>query len=100
MDVLKLIASKLGVIRNQLLVFTLLGAFLIFFYARDLIAAESPEVQAHGVRMFWIAVALIVFGALFYVLAYFKLPSSTQEVIFERDGRDLIREHRARANPE
>jgi len=96
MKLLEAIVGRLGVIKNQLLAFVIAGALIIFFFAKDLAASPLVDVREEGLRMFWVAIGLLIFGACFYVYAWFRLPSSVQEIAFEEEGQAVVRLHRER----
>jgi Na+/melibiose symporter-like transporter len=86
--------KRLGIVKNQLLVFSFLGSLLIFFFSKDLVASSTPEIAQQGVRMHYLAISLIFAAGAFYCYAYFRLPSSEQEAAFEREGKETVRRHR------
>lgn len=94
MDVVNAVVKRLGIIKHQLLVFAIVGAVIIFFFGKDLAADAHPETRAAGLNMYYSAIALLFFGAIFYAYAYLKLPSSEQEGVFEREGKEAVKRHR------
>lgn len=96
MKVLETIVGRLGIIKNQLLVFSIVGSIIMFYFASDLVASDFEDVRTHGFRLYYSATSLIFFGAGFYTYAFFRLPSSMQEIVFEEQGRYAINHHRER----
>ena len=94
MDVVNAVVKRLGIIKHQLLVFAIVGAIIIFFFGKDLAADDDPVAQAAGLNMYYCAIALLFFGAIFYAYAYLKLLSSEQEGVFEREGKEAVKRHR------
>lgn len=94
MDVVNAVVKRLGIIKHQLLVFAIIGSIIIFFFAKDLAADDDPATKAAGFHMYYSAVGLLFFGAIFYAYAYLKLPSSEQEGVFEREGKEAVKRHR------
>lgn len=95
MKIIEAIVKRLGIIKNQMLIFAIMGSIVIFFFAKDLAASEIPDVASEGRKMFWAAIVLLFGAAGFYIFAWIRLPSSEQEVVFEREGKRMIRRHRA-----
>ena len=94
MEILNSLVKRLGIIRNQLLVFAIVGSLLIFLFSRELVASGDPTLKVQGVCMHYLAIFLIFAAAIFYAYAYLKLPSSEQELAFEREGKETVRRHR------
>jgi hypothetical protein len=91
-DVLK----HLGIVKNELLIFVLIGVLLLNASAYPLDMMQDPWQKHGGLAMHLCsALMLMLFGA-FYCFAIFRLPSSPQELQFEEDAKPIIKEHQRR----
>lgn len=95
-QVVEVVAGRLGIIKNQLLVFSVVASFLIFVFAKDLAVNDNDSIRQAGVTMFGSAIALLFLAFFFYVYAWLKLPASDQEIVFEQEGRETVTQHRER----
>ena len=67
--------SKLGPLKHQLLLYSLVGCIVLLY------AAEKTD-KSHGIILGIGAVLLLLSGSAFWLLAYLKLPNNAQEKAF------------------
>lgn len=76
------ILKKLGPIRNELMVFAVIGAIILLTAAFSTIYSQVPWRSVCGAILLFIGVFWLVGFAVFYMYAILRLPSSTQELVF------------------
>ena len=84
--------SKLGIIKTELLIFSLLA--FIALNAAALPLESQDRFTCRTMQFSSVLIILLAFG--FYIYAIFNLAPSTQAFVFAQDGKKMIREHRAR----
>lgn len=87
------IINKLGILKNQLLIFAVLICVVLNGSAYGL-DKSTVRIQQSGGLVMHFASILIAFAAFaFYIYAYLKLPSSTQEMVFVKEAETITKEH-------
>ena len=76
------VLGRLGVLRNQVLIFGILGPIVLFTFAK-VFSGPSGQIENIGVVLVSFGVAIMSASLVFYFYAYFKLPGSAQERAFE-----------------
>jgi len=67
------------------------------FFSRDFVMAPHPVSMATGAVMFLLATIVFLIAICFYIFAFFKLPSSTQELLFLEEAKVAIDRHKRRS---
>ena len=91
-DILKATVNRIGVVTDQFLAGSIVGAIVIGCFGYAL--SDDEGLEHHGVIFFYIAVALIFVGFFFYVYARLFAVSSEQELAFQEQGMSVIADHR------
>jgi len=93
----KNIISRLGIIKNELLIFIVLICLILNASAAYGLDNSADPTQKHGgLLMHYASVVIVLFGIGFYIYAYLNLPSSTQELAFVNEARKISKEHKIR----
>jgi hypothetical protein len=88
----KTILANVGVVRSEILVFSILAFILLESFA--LISGQHPDLISNTMRV--AGMLMLFLGLAFYTYAYFHLPSSTQERIFTQQSiAEIARTKRA-----
>ena len=95
LDTVKAVVDRVGVVTDQLLAGSIVGAMVIAGMGTAVAASEDEP--GHSVVFYYIATALILFGFSFYAYARFFSISSEQELAFREEGKDVVKDHRAKA---
>ena len=90
------ILEHLGIHKNPLFLFVLVGSKLIHEIAKDLIISPETWVRHSGVFMNYCPVLLILIAVVFYIWAACKLPGSVQELEFQKSSERALKQHRER----
>lgn len=88
------ILKHLGIIKNELLIFTILVCLITNGFALTLTRSQVQLVQYSGLFMHFSTLPMIFGFGWFYVYALLKLPSSAQEAVFAVDARKSIKDHK------
>lgn len=88
------ILKRLAPLRNQLLIFVVLGCIMINAFGATLSGTDLPIKMICGIVMHFISIPIFVGFGIFYAVATVKWPSSTQESIFEKHALGTLRDHR------
>lgn len=94
------ILNKLGVVKNQLLIFVILASIIISIVAAPLAYSTGElwkEIAGVGLHVFT-AFMLLGFGS-FYAYAVLLLPANEQQLLFSETVDQSIRAHRGRKPP-
>lgn len=87
------ILKHLGVVKNELLIFTVIAALITNGFARSLVGSTDHFTSLCGICMHLSTIPMFVgFGA-FYAYALARLPSSTQERMFEESAKKALEAH-------
>lgn len=96
---LKELLPRLGTVKNPVLFTSSTFAVVIMYLARDYVLASShPMANITGVCMNGSAILIFLIAICFYIYAYVKLPSTTQELIFLKEAEQAIERHK-RSSP-
>jgi hypothetical protein len=87
------ILKHLGTIKNELLIFTVLAALMTNGFARSLVGSTDRFTSLCGVCMHLSTIPMLIGFGMFYAYASLKLPSSTQELMFENSARKALEAH-------
>ena len=91
------ILRKLGPLKNQLLIFTIIASLVTTAFAIPLSAATTPPWKpVCGVAMHFMTILMFTAAGVFYAYAFFRLPSSAQELEFSEVVQKQLREHQDR----
>jgi hypothetical protein len=86
--------AKLGTIKNPVLFSSSFFSVSTMFFSRDFVMAPHPVSIATGAVMFLLATIVFLIAIWFYIYAFFKLPSSTQELLFLEEAKAAITRHK------
>ncbi len=75
--------ARLGPIKNQLLVYALIAALLLFIFA------ENSDGALRSVLMI-LAALMLFLGPAFWIFAYLRLPKTAQERVFLENTVELV----------
>lgn len=81
------ILKKLGPIKNELLIFTILIGIIITLFAHPLSQSDIQWKSICGIIMHFLTIIIFATFGLFYIYALLRLPSSTQELYFTNYAR-------------
>ena len=94
------ILSRLGTLRNELLVFAVIVCLILNASAYPLDKSFDPRTQVStlqvygGLAMHLASIlVLLLFGG-FYCYAFLRLPSSAQELMFVSNAENELRRHK------
>lgn len=90
------ILNRLGIIKNECLVFVVIVCLILNGSAYGLDRSAERVQQSGGLIMHLSSVAIVLFGLAFYIYAYLHLPSSTQELVFVKEAQTIGKEHETR----
>lgn len=90
------VLSKLGTVRNELLICDILGVLIFNWVAFNLTKAAETWVKASGVALHFTSIVVFVVFGVFYLHALRFLPSSEQERRFARRAEQDMEEFAAR----
>lgn len=97
MDIFSEILKKLGPIKNELMVFVIVTAFIIHLVGWQLVNNKEEQwIRICGVAVHGVEVILLVGFTTFYCYALFKLPSSYQELLFSQSAQRTLSAHTRR----
>src|SRR6266496_3702283 len=88
------ILKHLGIIKNELLIFTILVCLITNGFGFSLTRSQNQLVQYSGLFMHFSTLPMIFVFGWFYIYALLRLPSSTQEAKFALEASKSIEEHR------
>jgi hypothetical protein len=88
------ILNKLGTVRNQLLIFSVIAALIITGFSVPLTYRKEQWMQICGVVMHFVTILVLLGAATFYMYAYFCLPTSEQALEFANVAAAQVTEHR------
>ena len=66
----------------------------MLFRSHDLLTSSVLLAAVIGAIVYLSSVAVFLFGIAFYVYAFLRLPSSTQEAVFLQEAKGAIDHHR------
>jgi uncharacterized membrane protein len=93
------ILNRLGIVKNQLLVFVVLILLILNGSAAALDRQTATHLQqAGGLVMHLASIPIVLLGIGFYIYAYLRLPSSAQELVFVTEAQTITKEHEKRRN--
>ena len=86
MDNVSAVLARLGLVRNPVLFSSSSLSGLMMYL--------SPNVEpGHHFHIFLLAVAVFLIGLTFYIYAFIRLPSSTQELLFLQEAKVALERH-------
>jgi len=95
LDIAKAVVDRVGVVTDQLLAGSIVGGVVIAGMGAAI--SSNDELAHHGVIFFYIAVLLILIGFSFYTYARLFSVSSEQELAFQEQGKDVLKDHRSKS---
>jgi hypothetical protein len=90
------ILNRLGIIKNELLIFVVLVCLILNGSAYGLDRSTDKIQQSGGLIMHFSSILIIIVAVGFYIYAYLLLPSSSQELVFVTDAKKMTTEHQNR----
>ncbi|WP_158925194.1 hypothetical protein [Acidisphaera sp. S103] len=94
MDNPRQIVSQLGTVKNPVLLTSTSFSTVMLYYSHDLLTSSVLLAAVIGAIVYLSSVAVFLFGIAFYVYAFLRLPSSTQEAVFLQEAKGAIDHHR------
>jgi uncharacterized membrane protein len=91
---LKPVLQHVGVLRNQLLVFVILGVVILNLAAYSLRSETDDWVKICRVAMHFLALVIFVGSLVFYCWLLVRLPGTAMEREFSKGARAALKEHR------
>lgn len=87
------ILNHLGIIKNELLIFTILVIIVTNSFGRSLIGSEDQIIRLLGGCMHLSTIPMVFGFGFFYVYAVVRLPGSTQELKFQESAKEAVQTH-------
>jgi hypothetical protein len=66
----------------------------MLYYSHDLVTSDVLLAAIIGAIVFLSSILVFLLGVTFYVYAFLRLPSSTQEAVFLQEAKGAIDHHR------
>jgi hypothetical protein len=89
------ILNRLGIIRNELLVFAVIVCLILNASAYTLDKPVNQKIQIYGgLAMHLASVMVLLFFGGFYCYAFLKLPGSAQELMFVSNAEKELRRYK------
>jgi hypothetical protein len=89
--------NSIGPVKNPVLVCSSSFATAMMWFSHDLFSKTETAAVLTGVIMFPLAVVVFLIGLFFYIYAFCRLPSTTQELLFLREAKVAVARHRRSA---
>jgi hypothetical protein len=97
---LEQVLSVLGTVKNPVLLTSTLFSSTMMYYSYHLLQDGKLLAGITGAVGFLLSVAVFLSGVAFYVFAFLRLPTTSQELIFLQEGKGTVaRSKRAAARP-
>ena len=87
------VLNHLGVIKNELLIFTILALVVTNGFGRSLVSSEDQTIRILGGCMHLSTIPMVFGFGSFYAYALMRLPGSTQELKFQESAREAVQTH-------
>lgn len=94
----KEILNKLGTIKNEILIYAVIGIIIINSVGLTLTLDDDPVRTISGIVMHFLSMVIFAGFGIFYVYAFLRLPSSAQELYFLSSADKILKEHDDKAN--
>lgn len=91
---LKPVLERVGVLRNQLLIFVILGVIVLNWFAGDLSKDSERWVKKCGVIMHFLTVPIFVGSLVFYCWLLVRMPGTALEKEFSNDAEAALKKHK------
>ena len=88
------ILKKLGTLKNELLVFVILGCIIINAAAFPLSNSDLQFKYIGGFIMHLLSIFIFIGFGIFYSYAIWKLPGSDQESDFQKSAEKFLTDHK------
>ena len=95
MEHLPEILARMGTVKNPVLFTSSTFSISIMFFSKDFVLASNLIVILTGALMYLLSVAVFLSGLGFYIYAFLRLPSTTQEFVFLQEASAAIDRHKA-----
>jgi hypothetical protein len=88
------IVKKLGTLKNELLIFVIIGCIIINAAAVPLSYSDKELKYIGGIIMHLLSIFIFVGFGIFYCFAFWKLPGSDQESDFQKSAEKFLTDHK------
>lgn len=93
------VLAQLGTVKNPVLFTSSFFSASSMYFSHDFVLSGAHMVAIiTGAVMIFCAVVIFLVALVFYMYAFLKLPSSTQELVFLQEAKAQIDHHRAGVN--